>query len=366
MKNSTLTRFAGCLALSAVVGATLTQMTACKKEEPPPPPPRRAPPPPPPPPEPVDLARLMDSLDGIDARVQFPQEQAPTDEGLAENVLLFTSALVSKDAEALRPMMSSAGRDVLSQVEQNWWSTDIDAARVVMLTMGGGGQPRDSTGGLSSEVAQLLDEMNQIALDAIPDDLRSQIPSEQFAQLTGGFDTALFAGMTDNMVHIAMGAAKPMVERMANGDFSQIARNLGMPEGIELPAETQEQMSQLQPVFDAMLEQMDKVIAAVDSAQDNIETSDSSATLVTALHDATGSYVLMWDAQRFDDGWFFTPQAATPEMRQSVRDWDGGGLNDYRVELVAAPIIPDIPDTDDDSPNQDNDDSGGGSHSTGG
>ncbi len=366
MKRTSMTRLAGGIALSAVLGATLTQMSACKKEEPPPPP-KRAPPPPPPPPEPVDLSRVLDSLDGFDARVQFPQEHAPTDEGLAENVALFASALVSKDGEVLRPMLSADGREVLSQVEQNWWSTDLDAARVVMLTMGGGGQPREGGGGLSPEVSRLLDEMEQVVLDAVPADIRSQIPQSQLAQLTGGINAAQFAGVTDDAVRNALEIAKPMIEEMASGDFSQFAQMMGMPQGVELPPEAQEQMARLKPAFNAMLEHMDKIIAAADSSLDNVETSDLSATLVTALQDASGSYVLMWDAQRFDDGWFFSPLPATDEVRLAVRDWDGGSLNDYRVELVRAPVIPDIPDLDDGndaSPSRPG--RGGGSSSSGG
>lgn len=363
MKNSTLTRFAGCLALSAVVGATLTQMTACKKKPPPPPPVRRAAPPPPPPPEPVDLTRIMDSLDGIDARVQFPQEQAPTDESLAENVLLFTSALVSKDAEALRPMMSSAGRDVLSQVEQIWWGTDIDAVRVVMLTAGGGGQPRGGAespglGVTAQDVTDLVDRAFERA------DLNAQLRQ----MLRPGFELGS-PRIADQINAGGIGDIIAQVEtRLADTPSMSTDEIIDGRDITALGISDEEFRTQSIALNQALLDEfrdLEESLSGGDAA-DNIEASDSSATLVTALHDPDGAYVLMWDVQRFDDGWFFTPQAATAELRPSVRDWDNGGLNDYRVELVAAPIIPDIPDDDDDSPNPNSDDAGGGSTSHGG
>ncbi len=128
------------------IGGIVLPMLGCPSKPPPPTPP---PPPPPPPkkapePEPVRTDALLQTM-GVDARVQFPQAKAPTDEGLARAAISLADAIVRGDADKLRPMLSVPARSVLEQLGSSGdWDEatgKLDAARIVYAgtsPMGGG------------------------------------------------------------------------------------------------------------------------------------------------------------------------------------------------------------------------------------
>lgn len=93
----------------------------------------RPPPPPPPAPEPVQLDRIRASLD-VDARVQFPQEQAPVDEELARAVFTLASALANLDAARMQPLMTNQGRAVLAAVSSEWFDVQVEGVRIVFMS----------------------------------------------------------------------------------------------------------------------------------------------------------------------------------------------------------------------------------------
>jgi hypothetical protein len=109
-------------------------LTACKKEEPPPPPPRPKAPPPPPPPKPIEVSGLMREL-GADARLDFPQEQAPTSHDLASNAIRFADAFARGDDGDLRPMLDSFGQTVLADLKASAsWSESVGRIEKVRIT----------------------------------------------------------------------------------------------------------------------------------------------------------------------------------------------------------------------------------------
>lgn len=128
-----MTRHRTAILAGAIAGLAGALLTSCKKEEPPPPPQRprqtRAPEP-----EPVTVADLL-AQEGADARLQFPQEQAPRDEEFARAVIRFGDALASGDADALRTMLDRDGKNVLDTLtsQGTWYESTgkIDAVRVV-------------------------------------------------------------------------------------------------------------------------------------------------------------------------------------------------------------------------------------------
>lgn len=127
------------LLLAATFGTCL--LSGCKKKEPPPPVVKHRAPPPPPPPEPVEVATLMQEAKP-DARVQFPEAQAPTDEGLARSVIKFADALARGDSASLKTMLDAQGKMIVDQLvgSGDWYDAtkSIEAVRVASLSGGGG------------------------------------------------------------------------------------------------------------------------------------------------------------------------------------------------------------------------------------
>lgn len=95
------------------------------------------PPPPPPPPRPVEVDAVMQSMKA-DARVQFPQAKAPTDENLARAVIEFASALAKGDATQMQGMLDASSKTVLEQLRASGgWDEAVEkiqAVRVVQLS----------------------------------------------------------------------------------------------------------------------------------------------------------------------------------------------------------------------------------------
>jgi hypothetical protein len=115
-------------------------LVGCGKEEPPPPPPpapRNTAPPPPPPPDQVRVADILREVDA-DARVQFPQEQAPYDRSLAEAVIVLAGSIAAGDDLAMAPVLDPAGRAVLDQLVASgeWYDAtgEIEGVRIVFVS----------------------------------------------------------------------------------------------------------------------------------------------------------------------------------------------------------------------------------------
>ncbi len=125
----------------ALVSAAL--LAGCEKKKPPPPPP---PPPPPAPtvPDKVDVQALLQEHHS-DARVQFPDDNAPTDRTLAEGVILLANALAKGDSGAMRDMLDQSGKAVLDELVSNggWEESTkkIEAVRIVRLLQEGYERP---------------------------------------------------------------------------------------------------------------------------------------------------------------------------------------------------------------------------------
>ena len=116
-------------ALAVALLAGGVSLSACKKEEPPPPPP----------PPPRKVAQKVDAQSLVsDPRVQFPQDQAPTNESLARAVADLASALASGDDAAFAALLDGPSKQVLAeQVANGSWAREtanIEVVRVVALT----------------------------------------------------------------------------------------------------------------------------------------------------------------------------------------------------------------------------------------
>lgn len=129
-------RCARALASVAAIAALLSplSMTGCsKKKEAPKPVAVKPPPPPPPAPTPVNLDSVRASVD-VDARVQFPQSQAPVDEDLARSIFELTNALAKLDAQSLASVLSPAGQTILDEVASEWYDEQVEGVRVVFIS----------------------------------------------------------------------------------------------------------------------------------------------------------------------------------------------------------------------------------------
>lgn len=120
--------------LAALAAAALC-LGACK-EKPKPKPPPPAPAPAPRIPDPVDTEALLQQAQA-DRRVQFPREQAPISEAMAQGIIAFADALVRNNTAALRGMLDDAGRGVMSDLATTGdWDEGvgkIQSLRVVYL-----------------------------------------------------------------------------------------------------------------------------------------------------------------------------------------------------------------------------------------
>jgi hypothetical protein len=151
-RNSTTLRtiagsraFVAALALTLAAG-TLLGTAGCeeKKEVAKAPPP---PPPPPPPPEPVDIASVLKNL-GADKRVQFPQDHAPVNAGLADAIVKFASSLAKGDATTFGSMLEPSSRQTLDQLTGSGeWEDAVEKIEAVRVTFSAGMRDSDAVGG---------------------------------------------------------------------------------------------------------------------------------------------------------------------------------------------------------------------------
>ncbi|MCB9845421.1 MAG: hypothetical protein H6811_05495 [Phycisphaeraceae bacterium] len=320
-----LTLAGGALLLSPVCGCSKK-----KKPEPPPPPPPR--PVEAPPPEPVNMTQIRASMRGLDARVQFEQDYAPTDRELAKQVLTFCSALAKKDADTLRPMMDADARQILNQVEQGWDQNEIQAVRVVSLSQGGGGRIK-GRGGSGSAI-----DLGPILEDAFAQADMSQVPESQRAMSRAMVQQMIqqFRALPPDQVRAMMQQALDSARNMS--PEQRIALEANAPQGADVDALVNSQIEQTQ----AMLDRIDAAMA--DSAggdAPDAETSTLSAVFITAVQDQDDAFVLMWEANQYADGWVFSSMPATDHTRRSVRDWDGLTITDYQAEALALDVGPD-------------------------
>jgi len=127
---------AGACMTAALVGSLF--VAACEKPAPPPPPPPPKKAEAPPPPEPVRTDSLLQTMKA-DARVQFPQSAAPSDEVIARAVISFADALARGDSDKFKTMLDPGGKAVLDKlVAGGQWEEStgksVEAVRVAKLT----------------------------------------------------------------------------------------------------------------------------------------------------------------------------------------------------------------------------------------
>ncbi|MBL8762846.1 MAG: hypothetical protein JNM07_01080 [Phycisphaerae bacterium] len=128
-------------------------LSACDKKPPTPPKPPAPPPAPPkveePPPVAVDaLAQELKA----DARVQFPAERAPGDEGLARAVIQLADSIARGDSARLRAMLDRPAQAILDQITagDDWRraTMPIEVVRVVRV------QPMGDSGAMVALAVQ--------------------------------------------------------------------------------------------------------------------------------------------------------------------------------------------------------------------
>lgn len=319
------------LPVALAAGGLVLALGGCKKEEPPPPPPPKAPPPPPPPPpEPVDLGDVASSLD-VDPRVTFEQEFAPTDRSLAEALFTFASALAQKDAEQLGEFFDARTREVLAMVASEWYESEIEDVRVVLMSEGGGGVTRGapaSGGSVTAEdVMALVRESFDAAGDQFPQEMRQFM--EAMLQAGGAQQLAdQLNALSPEQVEQMLAEQQRELENMNDQQVAMAAQMLNMS--------PDEYRSQMREMMEVQTRQLRSLVAAPDEGErDDANISDASATVAMAVQDQQDAFVLLWDAQRFDDGWYFRPLPATSATRPTTREWAGLSLGEYQAAPLA-------------------------------
>jgi hypothetical protein len=121
----------------AVLAAVSVTLGACEKKK------KKAPPPPPPPPpveavipDPVDINGIMAEVKP-DARVQFPEKNAPADRGAAEAIIRLASDLAKGDPSAFGAHLDPKTRPILDTlVSDGSWTDEtkrIEQVRIVQI-----------------------------------------------------------------------------------------------------------------------------------------------------------------------------------------------------------------------------------------
>lgn len=136
--------FVAALALTLAAGAVFSGAGCEEKKEVAKAPP---PPPPPPPPEPVDIASVLRNV-GADKRVQFPQDHAPVNAGLADAIVKFASSLAKGDAQTFGSMLEASSRQTLDQLTGSGeWDEAVEKIEAVRVTFTSGMRDSDAVGG---------------------------------------------------------------------------------------------------------------------------------------------------------------------------------------------------------------------------
>lgn len=132
-------------ALAAFAATMLALPSGCGEKKPKPKPVSQTPvaPPRPPAPEKIDVAALLQAM-GSDARVQFPDSAAPTNEGLARAAITVANALARGDSDTLAPMLGPLSASVLDNLTASGdWDVGtgkIEAVRIVRAIDAGEGK----------------------------------------------------------------------------------------------------------------------------------------------------------------------------------------------------------------------------------
>lgn len=238
----------------------------------------------------------------VDARFQFPSNQAPVDADLAEAVIAFGNALARGSAEDVGGMVDASTRSVLDQLvnSEAWYDAtgDIEAVRVVYL-----GNPSSATTAPAFDLDASVDRA--LAIEK---------------EMTAKFGDALDGGATD-----------PQAMQLAAGD----------PEAQAAIAEVMELMGaanragELGPFLKRLSEAQGK-----DVSDDEIDMAvamlggvlgggapgtagTGSIDVAFAIQAPGESYVLGWSLANAYDNFVFGMAPVTTEVRRFASDWDG-------------------------------------------
>jgi hypothetical protein len=220
---------------------------------------------------------------GADARVQFPQSRAPTDEDLAEAVIRFASALARGDESAFGSLLDPSARSVLDELlsSGDWEEATarIEAVRVFWVKKGVA-EYRPPTGplaGLSPEMFR-----DPAALQEAVRTMTEMLSAEQRAEFEQA-QQALTAAI----------AASP-------GDRDAMA------------AAAQQFMRRIQPIL----------LAAASGAADQGPVDPEAYGIGLAIQEPGSAYALLWIARRSGDGWRFAALPSALASRPRASDWD--------------------------------------------
>jgi len=278
-------------------------LAGCGEEEKPPaPPPKPVAPPPPPPPEPVDAQALLQDL-GADARVQFPQENAPADRDLAEGAIRLADAIARGDEQALREQLDDRAEAVLDElVAGGQWYEDtssVEAVRIVYVS-GAAGQsaseaadrtPADEAETLEEQMDALIDEAVQAAEDAYD----TEIPEAQVE----------------------------WIRSMMRQQMQQVE---------DAEALSPEMLDQVREIMLARINQQTQSAGSSFNAHATLgNPADMQADIVLAVQDDAGAYLLGWRRE----GGAFTNTEVSSGVRRFARDWDDATL----AELAPRPMV---------------------------
>ena len=249
----------------------------------------------------------------VDARFQFPAEQAPIDDNVAEAVIRFGDALARGDADALREKMDAGTKGVLDQLvnSEAWYDAtqDIEAVRVVYLgnvTTSGVEQPRFD---LDSAVDRAVEIENEIA---------AKIGDEQAAQIMAD-PSAAFDIMNDPVVVELSREGEELIQAAyAAGELREFIHGTTEARGLPFTAD----------MVDNMVDRLEEAFAIME------RMGTASIDIAFAVQAPNESYVLGWSMTEAYGGLVFGMAPTTTEVRRFATDWDGASAWSLRPSFA--------------------------------
>jgi hypothetical protein len=279
------------LALAAVAVVVLVGCDEKKKVKPAPPPP----PPPPPPPAVVSFDSLSQELK-VDARISVAPSVSISDEAFARATLKLADAFVRGDADKLKGLTAPrvhAGVATL-QVAQEWEPTTkgIEAVRLILIA------PPPSN--LSS------------ALPEAPPGADIQ-EAQQFMEIwknviakgrTSGDADAVFSEFEKSLRE----RAKALKEQGRESEFTQLSQYII------------------------------KLMTLQGTKLQNLFHPTSKYAVLMAVQDASGAYLVGWQADGAGENWTFDGAPTLGGVKRRAPDWDGTGTGVFNIAAQAANI----------------------------
>ncbi len=279
-------RFVRRAARVALFSLAVITIAACSKKKPPAPPP--PPPEPPPPPPAVSFDSVKQEIKG-DARLQFSDSLSVADESFVRAAVKFADAFIKADTVALKPMLGRRGAEVVSTLEDR---------------------------GDFGSTAKAIEQLRVTVAAPVPADmaLESGFPPDdptiaEAKEILKTWKTVLSQYQTPD--------DRRRVQAMVEKQLREFAQKL----------KAQGRESEYRQIDQYLI----RLLNMPALKPSNIFRPASTMTLLFAVQEPAGSYLVGWQASKDGENWLFDPASTSDELKARATDWDAVGMNGFAL-----------------------------------